>query len=227
MTSVSNNSAAGQSNNGAPAPASQNTITPDLNMFLQMLTTQLQNQDPLDPMDTSQYTQQLVQYSHVEQEMQQTDTLNNILAGLNSQGMSQASAYIGQQARFDSDTAGLLSTSPATWTYTLDQKPESLQAKITDSSGKVVNTITMTPADEGTFSWDGTTSDGSKAPDGAYTLSLVATNSSGSNISSVINSTGIVSDVVTDGSNIMLGVNGIRLSSSGLVSISHPAAAYN
>lgn len=221
MTIISSNSTAGQPG-GTPAPSPQNTITPDLNLFLQMLTTQLKNQDPLDPMDSTQYTQQLVQYSQVEQEIQQSGTLKDILSGMNAQGLSQASAYIGQQARFDSDTAGLLSNSPATWTYAIDQKPASLQAKITNSSGTVVNTVTLTPASEGTFKWDGTMSDGSKAPDGAYALSLVATGTGGSNLSSVVNSTGIVNDVVTDGGNIMLGVNGIRLSSTGLVSISRP-----
>ncbi|WPR54578.1 flagellar hook capping FlgD N-terminal domain-containing protein [Streptomyces sp. S399] len=74
-----------------PSSAAPTTgIKADFNMFLKLLTTQMQNQDPLSPMDTSQYTQQLVQYSQVEQSVQQNTTLNSILSNLSNQGLTQA-----------------------------------------------------------------------------------------------------------------------------------------
>jgi flagellar basal-body rod modification protein FlgD len=222
MTSVPGATDTQQQSSSNSNAAVQNALAPDLNMFLQMLTTQMQNQDPLDPMDTSQYTQQLVQYSQVEQEMQQTGTLNDILSNLNAQGMSQASAYIGREARFDTDMAGLAGSSPATWTYASDQKPASLVATIKDGNGKVVDTVTLDPSNSGRFAWDGTETDGSHAPDGAYTLSLAAKDVNGGDIAMTINSVGIVKDVVTDGSSVMLGVNGLRLSTTGLVAVSAP-----
>ncbi|WP_275426750.1 flagellar hook capping FlgD N-terminal domain-containing protein, partial [Enterobacter hormaechei] len=60
----------------------------DFTMFLKLLTTQMQNQDPLSPMDTTQYTQQLVQYSQVEQSMAQTTTLKSILSALGTQNLT-------------------------------------------------------------------------------------------------------------------------------------------
>lgn len=195
-------------------------IVADFNLFLQMLTTQMQNQDPLDPMDTSEYTQQLVQYSQVEQEMQQSTTLNNILSSLSTQGMAQASSYIGREARFDTDISGLDGDNPATWSYAASQDPASLEATVKDMQGKVVATVTLDPSKEGRFSWDGTTASGGKAADGAYTLSLAAKDGSGNDVPMTINSIGIVKEVVTDGNNVMLGVNGLRLSSGGLVAIS-------
>jgi flagellar basal-body rod modification protein FlgD len=220
MTAISGTDAqaSGAASSGAGAPPK--TITPDLNMFLKMLTTQLQNQDPLNPMDTAQYTQQLVQYSQVEQEMQQTDTLNGILSNLASQGMSQASSFIGREARFVSDTAGLQGDSPATWTYVTDRKATQITATIKNGDGKVVAEVKLEPDGDGRFTWDGTTTDGSKAPDGAYTLALSALDDSGRAIETTINSVGIVKDVVTDGQNVMLGVNGLRFSTQGLVAVS-------
>jgi flagellar basal-body rod modification protein FlgD len=205
------------------AAASNSLLNPDFNLFLQMLTTQMQNQDPLDPMDTSEYTQQLVQYSQVEQEMQQSTTLNNILGALGSQGMTQASAFIGREARFDTDVSGLQGSTAATWSYASSStKPVSLEATIKDANGKVVATADLDPSSDGRYSWDGKMADGSQAPDGAYELTLDAKDADGNDVPMVINSVGIVKDVVTDGTNVMLGVNGLRLSMSGLVAVSAP-----
>lgn len=215
MTTVSGTSST--TTNGA-TPAADSGLLADYNLFLKLLTTQMTNQDPLDPMDTSEYTQQLVQYSQVEQSIQQTGRLNDILGQLALQQMSQASSYIGREARFDSPVSGL-GDAPAHWTYYVDGTPAAMTATIKDSSGKVVNTVKLDAESQGTYKWDGTLADGSKVEDGAYTLSVEATDSAGNKLDTTINSVAIVSDVVTDGTNIMLGVNGIRMSASGLVAI--------
>ncbi|HUD91819.1 flagellar hook assembly protein FlgD [Sphingobium sp.] len=194
-------------------------LTTDYTMFLKLLTTQMQNQDPLDPLDTSEYTQQLVQYSQVEQAIQQSASLQDIVSQLNAQQMSQASSFIGKEARFDSAVAGL-GADPATWTYYVDGTPGSITATIADSSGKVVNTVTLDPDVQGRFEWDGMKSDGSKAADGAYTLSLTAATAGGDKLDATINSVAKVTDVVSSGADIMLGVNGIRMPLYGLVGVS-------
>ncbi|MFK4873432.1 flagellar hook assembly protein FlgD [Novosphingobium sp. ZW T3_23] len=215
MTTVSGTSSTATTDKTA---ASTSGLLADYNLFLKLLTTQMTHQDPLDPMDTSEYTQQLVQYSQVEQSIQQTGKLGDILGQLASQQMSAASNYIGREARFDSPVAGL-GDAPAQWTYYVDGTPSALTATIKDSAGKVVNTVTLDPASQGTYKWDGTKADGTKAENGAYTLSVEATNTAGDKLDTTINSVAVVSDVVTDGTNIMLGVNGIRMSASGLVAI--------
>jgi flagellar basal-body rod modification protein FlgD len=223
MTTVPAASDAQSKSTQDQSAASNNPLNADFNLFLKMLTTQMQNQDPLDPMDTSEYTQQLVQYSQVEQEMQQSTTLNNILGSLSSQGMMQASNFIGREARFDTDVAGLQGSSAATWSYaSTGPKPVSLEATVKDANGKTVATVDLDPASDGRFAWNGKLDDGSQAPDGAYELSLTAKDADGNDVPMVINSIGIVKDVVTDGTNVMLGVNGLRLSMSGLVAVSAP-----
>ena len=201
-----------------PAP----TLNADFTMFLKLLTAQMQHQDPLDPMKTSEYTQQLVQYSQVEQSLQQTAQLKEVVARLASQDMAQASSFIGREARFDSPVAGL-GTAPATWTYVTATKPESMVATIKDANGKVVREVTLDPASQGRYSWDGTLADGTRAKDGAYVLSVKALDANGNTMPATINSVAVVKDVVTDGTNVMLGVNGIRMPVSGLVAISAPA----
>ncbi|MBO9725418.1 MAG: flagellar hook assembly protein FlgD [Novosphingobium sp.] len=215
MTTISDTSST-TAKNAAAAPSSG--LLADYNLFLKLLTTQMTHQDPLDPMDTSEYTQQLVQYSQVEQSIQQTGKLGDILGQLASQQMSAASNYIGREARFDSPVAGL-GDAPAHWTYYVDGTPAAITATIKDSAGKVINTVTLDAKTQGSYQWDGTKADGTKADKGAYTLSVEAKDSAGNKLDTTINSVAVVNDVVTDGTNIMLGVNGIRMSASGLVAI--------
>ena len=219
MTTVSNTDASTMSNTANQQAKSQ--IGADFNMFLKLLTAQMQNQDPLDPMDTSEYTQQLVQYSQVEQSIQQTDKLQQIIGKLASQDMAQASSFIGREARFDSPVAGL-GEAPATWTYYADGQPASIVATVKDAKGKVVSEKTIDADAQGRYQWDGTLADGTRAADGAYTLSITALDASGNKVPVTINSVATVKDVVTDGTNVMLGVNGIRMSVNGLVAISNP-----
>jgi flagellar basal-body rod modification protein FlgD len=215
MTTINSDTTAGAGTAATPITG----LGTDYTMFLKLLTTQMQHQDPLDPMDTSEYTQQLVQYSQVEQSIQQTGALKDILSQLSSQQMSQASSYIGHEARFDSAIAGL-GEDPATWTYYVDGEPAAIKATITDASGAVVNEVSLDPETQGRFEWDGTKSDGTRAAEGAYTLALAVTNTAGQKLDVTINSAAKVTDVVSSGGEVMLGVNGIRMPLYGLVGIS-------
>jgi flagellar basal-body rod modification protein FlgD len=198
------------------------TIGADFNMFLKLLTAQMQNQDPLDPMDTSEYTQQLVQYSQVEQSIQQTASLKDVVAKLASQDMAQASGFIGREARFDSPISGLDETGSANWAYYVDGQPQSVMMTVTNSSGKVVHQETIQPDVQGRYAWDGTLASGERAATGAYTLSVKAVAANAAELPVTINSVAVVKDVVTDGATVMLGVGGIRMPVSGLVAIANP-----
>lgn len=214
MTTVSSTS----SSSSDSTSAATTSLLSDYNLFLKLLTTQMTNQDPLNPTDTSEYTQQLVQYSQVEQQIQQNGTLTDILSQLTSSQMAQYSSFIGKDARFDSAVAGL-GDAPAHWTYYVNGTPASVTATISDASGKVVQTVTLDPTSQGSYEWDGTKADGTTAATGAYTLAVTATDAAGNTLDTTINSIAKVSDVVTDGSTIMLGVNGIRMSVDGLVAL--------
>jgi flagellar basal-body rod modification protein FlgD len=219
MTTV--NSASGIQNlatGAGGAPLSKTSA--DFNMFLKMLTTQMQNQDPLDPMDTSEYTQQLVQYSQVEQTIQQTGTLKDILSRLSTQDMAQASAFIGREAQFDSNVAGLASGSPASWSYSTSRPVSSLVATITDASGKVVDTRPLDAASSGRFNWNGALAGGAKAPDGSYTLAIQGVDSSGGTVPVAISSVGTVKEVVTGDGTVNLRANGVNYAASKLLRVS-------
>ncbi|MBB6122761.1 flagellar hook assembly protein FlgD [Sphingobium subterraneum] len=179
------------------APSASNALAKlsgDYTLFLKLLTSQMTNQDPLDPMDTSQYTQQLVQYSQVEQSIQQSGTLKDILARLSSQDMIQASSLIGRAVSFDGSTAGLTSAAPARWTWTTAQRPTTLSATITDASGAVVDSRILDPAST-SLDWDGMLPHGMRAPDGAYILALQALDAGGTSLPVTMSSRGTVSAV--------------------------------
>lgn len=196
----------------------------DFNMFLKLLTTQMQNQDPLDPMKTSEYTQQLVQYSQVEQTIQQTDTLKSILSRLSTQDIAQASSFIGREVVFASSQSGLTATGPASWSYQAERPVTSLVATITDATGRVVDTRTINAdAKNGRFNWDGITMTGAKMPEGPYTLALVGKDDAGNDVKVNVSSIGMVRDVTAGIGGVNLGVNGITLPASALVKVGQAA----
>jgi flagellar basal-body rod modification protein FlgD len=190
----------------------------DFNMFLKLLTTQMQNQDPLDPMDTSQYTQQLVQYSQVEQSMQQTGVLRDILSRLTATDLAQASGFIGREVEFDTNFAGL-TDKPAEWSYSMPREVTSITAVVADASGRAIATKALEPGTEGRFAWDGALDAGGTAPHGTYSLTLKALDSSGRDVSAKIRSVGTVNSVSAASGSILLSVNGAELPTSTLLTI--------
>lgn len=219
MTNISAATAA-QSQN--PPSAATSSLTADFNMFLNLLTTQMQNQDPLDPMDTSEYTQQLVQYSQVEQSIQQTSTLKDILSSLSTQDMAQAANFLGKQGEFDSPIAGLSADTPAQWHWQADRSVQSVAATISDASGRIVETRTIPAGKAGDFAWDGSLATGGKAAPGSYKLELKGLDANGTNVPVTVHSVGTVSEVATVEGTVQLGVNGATLPASTMVRLVSP-----
>lgn len=176
------------------APNALAKLSGDYTLFLKLLTTQMQNQDPLDPMDTSQYTQQLVQYSQVEQSIQQSGTLKDILARLSGQDMMQASSLVGRTVRVEEATSGLAADAPARWSWSLNRPAASLVATITDAAGRTIDVRPMEPVAR-SFDWNGLLANGTRAPDGSYTLTLEAKDVAGNTIPANVGSIGRVDAV--------------------------------
>lgn len=190
-----------------PQDSALSKLSSDYTMFLRLLTTQMQNQDPLSPMDSSQYTQQLVQYSQVEQSIQQTGALKDILARLGSQDMMQASTLIGRHAAYAGAQAGLNASTPAHWAWETDSTPASLVASIRDASGREVERRTLSPDARG-LTWDGALSSGGTAPDDSYTLALDARDANGQPVTATLNASGTVSAVSRADDGVTLTING-------------------
>lgn len=141
-----------------------------MNTFLTMLTTQLQYQDPLDPMDASEYTNQLVQYSNVEQAIQTNTKLDQLLSlSIYNLGV-QATGYVGQTVQVLGDVMPL-DGGVAKATYTLNQNAADCLITIKDLDGNTIYTASGDKtAGSHDFIWDGKNSLGEQLPDGAYQI---------------------------------------------------------
>jgi flagellar basal-body rod modification protein FlgD len=148
-------------------------IASNFTTFLQLLTTQLKNQNPLDPLDTNQFTQQLVQFAQVEQQMKSNDQLSSLVSLEKSTQASTALAYVGSTVVVDGSTAPLANGS-ATWSLNVT-KPSTATVVIKDSTGQTAysGNFAVNPGNQ-QFTWDGRGSDGRVWPAGNYTLSATA-----------------------------------------------------
>ncbi len=191
----------------AKTNASSQTLSADMDTFLTLLTTQLKYQDPLDPMDTAEFTNQLVQYSSVEQAIQMNSKLDNLLNLSVSNLGAQAVSYIGKTAQVLGDVMPL-EGGKAKATYTFDKDVISSTIYIKDMNGKVVYT-TEAENSAGTheFTWDGKDSSGVQLADGAYQIIVSPRVLNGDTAASVTTTVfGKVTGVASDSEGIYIGL---------------------
>src|SRR4249919_2257764 len=117
--------------------AAQKTLSGNFDTFLTLLTTQLKNQDPLSPMDSNQFTQQLVQFSQVEQQINSNKNLESLIALTKSQSATNAVSYLGKTLTITDGTAAL-QNGAANWNYSLPNDAAITKLLITDSRGRPV-----------------------------------------------------------------------------------------
>ncbi|MBJ3786953.1 flagellar hook assembly protein FlgD [Devosia sediminis] len=186
--------------------ASRQTIADNFDTFLSILTTQLRNQNPLDPLDTNQFTQQLVQFTGVEQQLKTNEFLEALLLNTQTTARSDAVSYIGKQVSASGETAEL-KDGGAYWAYNAEANVANATVTIKNSAGQVVYTETGSlNAGPGAFLWDGVGSDGSTKPDGVYTIEIKGTNLKGNEVKVSTQSVGVVTGVDFSGSEPMLTV---------------------
>ncbi|MFL9827028.1 flagellar hook assembly protein FlgD [Rhodoplanes sp. SY1] len=163
--------------------------------FLQMLTTQLQNQNPLDPLDANQFTQQLVQFSQVEQQLKTNQQLETLIALEKSAQTTMALGYIGSTVAVDGTSATLPQDGMATWSFN-SPKPATASISISNSSGQTVFAGTYTlQTGEQKFTWDGRSKDGTKWPPGDYKIAISAVDAAGQTVAVPTEVTGKVDSV--------------------------------
>ncbi|KIZ33568.1 MULTISPECIES: flagellar hook capping FlgD N-terminal domain-containing protein [Rhodopseudomonas] len=157
-------------------------IADNFQTFLTLLTTQLKNQNPLDPLDTNQFTQQLVQFAGVEQQLKSNDALASLVKLQSAAQSTQALNFVGTTAVVDGSTTSL-DKGVAAWGLSLD-KPSSVKLTISNSTGQTVfqGNYAMSAGKDQSFVWDGKGNDGTQWPDGNYTISAVGTDAAGQNV---------------------------------------------
>lgn len=194
------------------------TIAQNFDTFLQLLTTQLRNQNPLDPLDTNQFTQQLVQFSGVEQQLKTNDFLEAMMLSTQNANNSQAVSYIGKMVTA-SGVRTELADGAATWHFAVD-KDASITATVKDADGNTVFTKAGTVnKGESVFNWDGIGTDGKQKPDGTYSVQIEARDSEGNLVSVATEMTGEVTGIDFSGSEPVLIVGGARVNLSSVLSV--------
>jgi flagellar basal-body rod modification protein FlgD len=201
------------------------SLADNFNTFLSLLTTQLKNQDPTSPLDSNQFTQQLVQMTGVEQQLNANALLQQLVSNTSS-GISTAVTLIGKNVKAVSDTANL-SNGQAQWTYNLDAAASDLKVEVLDANGKVVHAEAPTDMKAGdhAFSWNGKDMTNTQQPNGGtYTLRVTALDAAGKPISETNFVQGVVTGVTTANGSTSITVNGGPVDWSKVTSIEQVAA---
>jgi len=173
MVSISNIAA-----QSAASQAQKSQLNQDFDDFLTLLTTQLQNQDPLEPMDSNEFTNQLVQFSQVEQQLATNDLLEDMraLSVLNTTQLGLG--FVGMDVQLAGDTFAYGGEGSVDLGYALPAATKGTTIAIKDADGKTVYSVDgETSAGAKNFKWDGKNKDGFQLPAGDYTIQVSATNS--------------------------------------------------
>lgn len=152
-----------------PATSAPPKVNSDYTTFLKMMTTQLQNQDPLNPADSSEFAVQLATFSAVEQQTKTNELLTNLSSQFGVLGMAQLAGWVGQEARSAAPVA--LGDSAVTISYTPKALADRAVLVATDATGAVVGREDV-PLDGRSYQWLGAGISGKPLPAGTYSLSL-------------------------------------------------------
>jgi flagellar basal-body rod modification protein FlgD len=190
--------------------------------FLQLLMAQMQNQDPLQPDDSTAWVTQLATYSQVEQSVAQTSTLNTISTQLQGLSSTNTANLIGKSVTLQGNTLAWNGTSPATSAVTLAAPAQHVAVTVSDSGGNTVKVLQLGPQSTGSVSiqWDGTNQTGQAEPAGTYTFAVSATGANGTSVGVSQSVSGIVTQVsYANGSSTLTLNNGTTASISQLASV--------
>src|SRR6201990_256032 len=169
------------------------TLAGNFQTFLTLLTTQLQNQNPLDPLDTNQFTQQLVQFAGVEQQLKTNDSLSQLVTLQQTTQATQALGFVGKTAVVDGTTATMTNSS-ATWHLNVPSSA-TVSISVANSSGETVfnGQYSAGAGSDIPFTWNGQGNDGTQWPDGKYTITATGKDIAGNSVGIAAQVQGVVS----------------------------------
>jgi flagellar basal-body rod modification protein FlgD len=171
----------------AESGGARTRLSDNYDTFLVLLTAQLQNQDPLAPMDSTQFTQQLVQFSQVEQQIRTNEQLEGLVGQYQASSAGAALSYLGRDAIIEADTQPLGATGPASWAYALNSTADNVTLSVRNASGReVFSTAGLKTQGDHLFNWDGLDADGDRLPAGTYQLVVSARSAADESITSKV-----------------------------------------
>lgn len=191
-------------------PSSRQTITSDFQTFLEMLTVQMENQDPLNPIDSSDYAVQLATFSSVEQQVQTNELLGDLGAQLTTSGMADVATWVGREAR--SDAPAFFDGAPITILPSAAPTADEVTMIVRDANGNEVQRQTLNQTDE-PIEWAGVDAAGRPLPEGFYSFEVVSSldgEAISSNVAEhyamvreVRNDNGVISVILNGGSSVL------------------------
>jgi flagellar basal-body rod modification protein FlgD len=218
LTSTTTSAAAANTVNNGLASIANNYQT-----FLSLLTTQLSHQDPMSPMDTTQFTSQLTQMTGVEQQLLSNQLLQQLVNTSSSGGgLEGAVGLIGKTVTVNGESATLASKS-ATWEFNMPSAPARMNVSVLDSNGNIVWTGAVTPTGSGvhSYTWNGQNQSGAQQADGGtYTLKITAATDNGTAITPSFDLQGSATAVQTVNGQTMVTVGGSQVPLSSIVGVS-------
>jgi flagellar basal-body rod modification protein FlgD len=169
----------------------------DKDAFLRLLTTQLQNQDPLNPTDSTEFTAQLAQFSSLEQLSNVNETLNTLKLYQASINNAQAVGFIGKDIVANGNSIEMKGGQPVSCDYEIPAAAKSVVVTIYDATGNFVQDYEKTALAAGkqSFTWDGRDRNGNTVADGAYTFEVQALDQKGAKLNVTTFSKGTVTGV--------------------------------
>ena len=183
MTTIATSTAANSAASTAQAvgTAGSQQLAGNFNEFLQLLTTQLQNQDPLSPLDTNQFTQQLVEFASVQQQVDMNANMQTLISLQQTTAATEALQLVGSTVTVNGGSANLSNATGSSAAWSLNSSATGTAAvTITNSSGQTAYTGTKTlNAGAQSYTWNGQGNNGVTWPDGSYTISITGTGANG------------------------------------------------
>lgn len=218
------------SSTNTPTSASTQSATQlnqDFDDFLLLLTTQLQNQDPLSPMDTNEFTNQLVQFSAVEQQIKTNSNLENLLAMQTLNMTALGVSFIGKMVEVTGDTFAVTPGTDTTLSYVMPDDASTATITIKDEDGDVIYSADAEKtAGRHDFIWNGVDKNGNPVAAGNYTVTVTAMDAEAQSLKVATSVPGYVSGLESDDSgNLMLVINGEKVALTEVRKISIPEGA--
>jgi flagellar basal-body rod modification protein FlgD len=188
--------------------------------FLNLLVSELQNQNPLDPTNSTDFITQLTSYANFDQQQTLNSNLNTLVSSFNSLLTLNSSNYIGQTVTAKGDT-GTLQSGQVAFGYSLNSAAAAVTLTVKDSSGNAVWSGSGTAsAGSNSFTWDGTTTSGTQLTDGGqYSLTVSATDSTGQSVYGYTTVTGKVTSIDNSSGTPMLNIGSTAVSTNNVIGV--------
>jgi len=203
---------------GPSGASAMSSLTSNYQNFLHLLMTQLKNQDPTSPMDTNQFTTELVQFSSVEQQIKTNSSLTSLIQMTQAGEIIQSSSMVGHQVVVSSGQLSLQNGSAAI--QFLAPGSGTAAVAVYDAKGsKLGDSVVNTTSGTNTWTWNGKDGSGKQLPDGAYTVAVSSVNSAGKTVSVPFDVVATATGVEKSGAALKLGMGGLSVDFSAVKSV--------